>query len=101
MFIPYRCANQADVTMDNFSRNVPKCCGRSVTTTTAFCTVDLVTSGERLRSWLEAICRVHEMPKRDDASFWLGVASRRSVKYEKSSVELNRKDKGKSQSEER
>jgi hypothetical protein len=44
---PYLWANHADVTIDNFSRNVPKCCGPSVTTTTAFCTVDLVTSGGR------------------------------------------------------
>lgn len=43
--VTYRCANHADVTTDNFSLNCPTLCGLSVTTTTAFCTVDLVTSG--------------------------------------------------------
>lgn len=83
----YRCANHADVTIDNFSLRGPKCSGLSVTTTTAFCTVDLVTSGGRLINVLASICLVQEIPKSEVAGCE-GVASRRSVKYEKSSVDL-------------
>jgi hypothetical protein len=75
----YRCANHADVTIDNFSLNGPKCSGPSVTTTTAFCTVDLVTSGGRWINVLASICLVQEIPKSDVAGCG-GVASRRSVK---------------------
>jgi len=84
----YRCANQAEVTMDNFSLNCPTSCGLSVTTTSAFCTVDLVTSGERLIRRFESICLEHEMPNSDVAGS-VAVAFRWSVKYENSSVDLN------------
>lgn len=56
-------------------------------TTTAFCTVDLVTSSGLLMSLLASICRVHDMPKREVGGSE-AVAFRRSVKYEKSSVDL-------------
>ena len=61
------CANHAVVTADSLSRNCPKCSGCAVTTITAFCTVDLVTSGDFLFSLLARICLVHDMPKRDIA----------------------------------
>jgi hypothetical protein len=35
--------------------------------TTAFCTVDLVTSAGRFMSSVESNWRVHEMPKREEA----------------------------------
>lgn len=75
----YLCANHADVTMDNFSRNVPKCCGLSVTTTTAFWTVDRVTSGDRLIRELAGSCLVQDIPNSEVARCE-EVASRRRVK---------------------
>jgi hypothetical protein len=53
--------------MDNLSFSCPKNCGLSQIATTAFWTVDLVTSAGRFMSSLESNCRVHEMPKRDEA----------------------------------
>jgi hypothetical protein len=64
---PYLCANHAPVTADNFSLNCPKCCGSSVITTTAFCTVDRVTSAGRSISKLASICREHDIPNNDEA----------------------------------
>lgn len=73
------CANQAFVTTLSRSRNMPKNCGESAITTTAFWTVDRVTSAGRLRRAEASICRVQEMPKRDveGRSLWAG---RRRVK---------------------
>lgn len=48
-------------------------------TTTAFWTVERVTSAGRLRSWAESSWRVQEMPKREVAGV-VGVAGRRRVK---------------------
>lgn len=48
-------------------------------TTTAFCTVDRVTSSGLLMSLVESSWRVHERPKRDVAGA-LGVSGRRRVK---------------------
>lgn len=48
-------------------------------TTTAFCTVERVTSAGLLRSWDASICLVHDMPKREVAGS-VSVAGRRSVK---------------------
>ena len=56
-------------------------------TTTAFCTVDRVTSLDLFMSSLEAICLVHDMPKSDVAGSD-PVSFLQSVKYEKSSVDL-------------
>lgn len=83
----YRCANHAEVTTESFSLNCPTLWGLSVTTTTAFCTVERVTSGGRLSKSLESIWREQAIPKSDlagisGASFW------RNVKYENSSVDL-------------
>ena len=83
----YFCANHAPVTMLSFSRNCPKHLGSPVIATTAFWTVLLVTSVGRSMSSLESIWRVHEMPNRDVAGD-VEVAFCRSVKYEKSSVDL-------------
>lgn len=57
-------------------------------TTTAFCTVDRVTSGGLLSNCEASICRVHDIPKREVAGE-SPTAGRRRVKYEKSSVELH------------
>lgn len=75
--------------MDNFSLSCPKYCGLSVTTTTAFWTVERVTSGGRLIREFESSCLVHDIPKSDVAGS-ASVALRRRVKYEKSSVDLKR-----------
>ena len=83
----YRWANQADVTIDNFSLNCPKCRGSFIITTTAFWTVDRVTSGCRLISELASVCLEHDIPNKDVAGCD-AVALRWSVKYEKSSVDL-------------
>lgn len=48
-------------------------------TTTAFCTVDLVTSDGRYRSKFESICLAQDMPKREVAGS-VAVSFRRSVK---------------------
>ena len=74
----YFCRNQAPVTIESFSLNCPKHCGLSATTTTAFCTVLLVTSGGLFRSSLASICRVHDMPKTEvgglvAVAFWRRV----------------------------
>jgi hypothetical protein len=87
IFPTYRCANQAEVTTESFSRNWPTRCGVSVTTTTAFCTVDRVTSGGRLISRLESIWREQAIPKREVAGV-VDVSFRQRVKYENSSVDL-------------
>jgi hypothetical protein len=58
---------------------MPKYCGLSAMTTTAFCTVERVTSAGRTRSWAASIWRVHEMPKREVAGAE-SVAGRRRVK---------------------
>jgi hypothetical protein len=87
LICPYLCANQADVTIDNFSLNCPKCLGSFMTTTTDFWTVDRVASGGRFIRLAASICLEQEMPKRDVAGFE-SVASRLRVKYEKSSVLL-------------
>lgn len=50
-------------------------------TTTAFCTVLLVTSAGRSINSVAGSCRVHEIPKRLVAAC-TDVAERRSVKYE-------------------
>ena len=73
------CANHAVVTVDSLSRSCPKCCGCAVTTITAFCTVDLVTSGDLFFSLLAEICLVHDMPNKDVA-FNASVAFRSNVK---------------------
>ena len=75
----YFCSNHALVTIDSFSLNWPKNCGLSAMTTTAFCTVLLVTSGGLRRSSLASICRVHEMPKMEVGALF-SVAFRRRVK---------------------
>lgn len=56
-------------------------------TTTAFWTVERVTSEGRTSSWEASNCLVQEMPKREVAGE-SSVAGRSRVKYEKSSVEL-------------
>lgn len=66
---------------------MPKNCGLSAMTTTAFCTVERVTSAGRFMSWVESSCRVHEIPNSDVAGV-VSVAGRSNVKYEKSSSEL-------------
>ena len=74
-----RWANHAVVTTLKRSRSMPNCCGELAITTTAFWTVERVTSAGRARSCEASICRVQEMPKRDVA----GVeprAGRRRVK---------------------
>lgn len=76
------------MTTDSFSLNCPTPCGLSVTTTTAFCTVDLVTSGVLFIRRLESICLEHEIPKSEVAGS-VAVSFRRRVKYEKSSVDLD------------
>lgn len=88
---PYFCANQALVTTLSFSLTALKACGVSVMSTTAFCTVLLVTSFGRLMSWVASSCRVQLMPKRDldvvvEDCFWT------RVKYEKSSTDLETRD---------
>ena len=75
-----RWANQALVTTLRRSRSMPKYCGESAMMTTAFCTVERVTSAGRFRSWEASIWRVHEMPKREVASGSEAVAGRRRVK---------------------
>ena len=60
----YLCANHAAVTTPSCALIAPKCCGLSVTTTSAFCTVLLVTSAGRSINSLAGSCRVHDMPKR-------------------------------------
>jgi hypothetical protein len=59
-------------------------------TTTAFCTVDRVTSAGRTSSCDASICLVHDMPNNDVADS-VSDAGRKSVKYEKSSVALQSK----------
>ena len=71
---PHLCANHAVVTMDSFSLIWPKAWGLSVMTTTAFCTVDRVTSGGRLSRSFASIWRVHEMPNSDVARRFSDVA---------------------------
>ena len=56
-------------------------------TTTAFCTVDRVTSAGRLMSEAASSCRVQDIPKSEVAGVF-SVATRRNVKYEKSSAVL-------------
>jgi hypothetical protein len=73
------CANHAVVTADNLSLSCPNRCGCDVTTTTAFCTVDLVTSGDLFFSLPAEICLVHDIPNSDVAGN-VSVAFRRSVK---------------------
>jgi hypothetical protein len=73
------CANHAAVTADSLSRNWPRRCGCAVITITAFCTVDLVTSGDLFFSLLADICLVDDMPNSDVAGK-VSVAFRRSVK---------------------
>lgn len=82
-----RWANQAWVTMLSRSRSMPKNCGLSAITTTAFWTVERVTSAGRLMSSEESSCRVHDMPNSDVAASF-SVFGRSNVKYEKSSSEL-------------
>lgn len=74
-----RWSNQACVTTLSRSLTVPKLWGLSAMTTTAFCTVDRVTSGGRSISSEASICRVHAMPKREVAGS-VSVAGRRRVK---------------------
>ena len=74
-----RCANHAFVTAESFSRNAPKYCGLSETTTTAFCTVERVTSAGRLINDAASSCLVHDIPKRDVAGL-ASVPDRRRVK---------------------
>ena len=76
---PYLCANHAPVTIDSFSRTCPKDCGPSAMTTTAFCTVLLVTSAGRFKSSFESTCRVQDIPKTDVAGV-LEFVLRRRVK---------------------
>lgn len=73
--------------MLSLSRNMPKNCGLSAMTTTAFWTVDRVTSAGRLISCDESNCRVQEMPNSDVAGS-LPMEGFSSVKYEKSSSDL-------------
>ena len=80
--LKFRCANQACVTALSCCFRWPKkTVGESATTTTAFCTVLLVTSAGRSISCRESSCRVQAMPK--SVVLWW-----RSVKYEKSSSAL-------------
>jgi len=58
-------ANQACVTTLSLSRSTPKAWGVSAMTTTAFWTVDRVTSAGRLMSFVESSWRVHEIPNRE------------------------------------
>ena len=74
--------------MDNFSLKCPNDCGLSAIATTAFCTVLLVTSAGRLRRSFASICLVHDIPKTEQGGRE-EVARRRSVKYEKSSMDLH------------
>jgi hypothetical protein len=75
------CANQAATTTPSCALMAPKQCGLSLITTTAFCTVLLVTSAGLLISRLASNCRVHDMPKSEVAAS-VEVAERRRVKYE-------------------
>ena len=84
-----RWANQAWVTMLSLSRSMPKCWGLSAITTTAFWTVDLVTSAGRVMRCDESSCRVQEMPNNDVAGSAL-VLGLSKVKYENSSSDLPR-----------
>lgn len=83
----YRWANQAPVTIESFSLRWPNSCGLSAMTTTAFCTVLRVTSAGRLNNWLASICLVHDIPNAEVGDV-VAEARLRSVKYEKSSVDL-------------
>ena len=58
-----------------------------MTTTTAFCTVDRVTSAERVMSRLASSWREQAIPKREVAGM-VEVSFLQSVKYENSSVDL-------------
>jgi hypothetical protein len=83
----HRCANQAFVIMESFSRSCPKWCGLSDMTTTAFCTVERVTSAGLLTRVEASICLVQAIPNNDVAGR-AAEASFRRVKYENSSIEL-------------
>lgn len=63
--LSYFCANHARVTTLNFSLTALNVCGLSVMTTTAFCTVLLVTSLGRSISSFASSCRVQLIPNRD------------------------------------
>ena len=65
--------------MDNRSLNCPKYCGLSAITTTAFWTVDRVTSAGRLMRVLASICLEHDIPK-SDVAFRVSEAALRRVK---------------------
>ncbi len=75
----YLCPNHAAVTIATFSLTMPKNCGQSRITTTAFWTVERVTSGGLFFSSAASSWRVQEMPKREVAGE-SGVASWRRVK---------------------
>ena len=60
----YSCANHAAVTAPSLSLNSPNPLAVELTTTTAFCTVDLVTSADLRFNLSERIWRVQAMPKR-------------------------------------
>jgi hypothetical protein len=68
----FLCWNHAFVTIPSFSRTCPKACGLSAITTTAFCTVLLVTSLGLSWSFADSSCRVQDMPKSEEALGWLG-----------------------------
>ena len=68
----FRCWNHAFVTIPSLSRTCPKACGLSAITTTAFCTVLLVTSLGLSWSLADSSCRVQDMPKSEEAWGWLG-----------------------------
>jgi len=75
----YLCANQALVTAEIFSLILGKRYGLSTIATTAFWTVDRVTSAGRWISSLASSWRVQDMPNKDVAGCDF-VCARRSVK---------------------
>ena len=77
--LTYLWANHAATTTPSCALMTPKCCGLSLITTTAFCTVLRVTSAGLLMSLLASNCRVQDMPKREVAGC-VEVSERRSVK---------------------
>ena len=85
----YSCANHAFVTIASLSLNCPNLSGRSLITTTAFCTVDLVASLLLFFNLAALTCLVHDMPNSEVAGF-VTVALRSSEKYETSSIVLHR-----------
>jgi len=78
--VTYSCANQAAVTTPRRSLNSPMPLAVGEITTTAFCTVLLVTSADLRFNFSALICRVQAIPNRlvavgDRSRFCLGVVA--------------------------